>query len=166
MILPFPVLLRSQIQKRKKGALLGLLTLGTFITIIQVLRIRTIKSLANYLDSASLIMWSTVENNLGIIVASIPTLAPLIKYFAEKVQRSSNASSSNNSKSPYVHKTTRGTSLGPLPFGNSSRRDTHIRGPSGGGSEEFILGDITAITKKTEVTVEAYDRSGSRETDD
>jgi hypothetical protein len=103
MLLPFPVLLRSHIQTRKKLALLGLLALGIFITIIQVIRIRTVKNLANYLDSASLIMWSAVENNLGIIgtvhfiskahrscntdlillVASIPTLAPLFKYYAE-----------------------------------------------------------------------------------
>lgn len=67
MILPFPVLVRSHIQKRKKFALLGLLALGTFITIIQVIRIQTVKSLSNYLDSARLVMWSTVENNLGII---------------------------------------------------------------------------------------------------
>jgi hypothetical protein len=67
MLLPFPVLLRSHIQTRKKLALLGLLALGIFITIIQVIRIRTVKNLANYLDSASLIMWSAVENNLGII---------------------------------------------------------------------------------------------------
>ena len=69
MFLPFPMLVRSHIQKRKKIALLGLLALGTFITIIQVIRIRTVKNLANYLDSGSLIMWSAVENNLGIIVA-------------------------------------------------------------------------------------------------
>lgn len=67
MLLPFPVLLRSHVQKRKKFVLLGLLALGVFITIIQVIRIQTVKNLANYLDSASLIMWSTVENNMGII---------------------------------------------------------------------------------------------------
>jgi hypothetical protein len=97
MILPFPVLVRSHIQKRKKFALLGLLALGTFITIIQVIRIQTVKSRSNYLDSARLIMWSTVENNLGIIVASIPTLAPLFKYYAEKSQKSSSANSANQS---------------------------------------------------------------------
>ncbi len=67
MLLPFPVLLRSHVQKRKKLALLGLLALGIFITIIQAIRIQTVKNLANYLDSASLIKWSAVENNLGII---------------------------------------------------------------------------------------------------
>lgn len=37
-------------------------------------------------------MWSTVENNLGISIACIPLLAPLIKSFAEK--------SSNRSAGP------------------------------------------------------------------
>jgi len=84
MLLPFPVLLKSQIQSRKKLVLLGLFALGIFITIIQIIRIQTIKSLSNYLDSSALIMWSTVENNLGIMVACVPTLGPLFKSFAEK----------------------------------------------------------------------------------
>lgn len=73
MLLPFPVLLQSHIQKRKKFVLLGLLALGIFITIIQVIRIRTVKNLSNYLDSASLILWSTVENNMGIMSVYIRT---------------------------------------------------------------------------------------------
>ncbi|KAJ1325320.1 hypothetical protein MN608_10032 [Microdochium nivale] len=88
MLLPFPVLLASQIQKRKKLVLLGLFALGIFITIIQMIRIQTISSLSNYLDSSALIMWSTIENNLGIMVACVPTLAPLFKSFAEKTSRS------------------------------------------------------------------------------
>ncbi|KAF2832354.1 hypothetical protein CC86DRAFT_243433, partial [Ophiobolus disseminans] len=92
MLLPFPVLLKSRIQRRRKIVLLCLLALGVFITIIQFLRIRTVRNLANYLDSSSLIMWSTIENNAGIIVASVPTLAPLFRYFADKTLKSSTAS--------------------------------------------------------------------------
>lgn len=165
MFLPFPVLLKSHIQKRKKFALLGLLALGTFITIIQVLRIRTVRNLANYLDSGSLIMWSTVENNLGIIVASIPTLAPLFKYFVEKTQKSSNGNSATRSRSMYGLKSRRTTRQGSIPLGSGVHQTTHVSGPFEGGSEEFIMGDIAAITKKTEVTVssrvrEESDRSG------
>lgn len=87
MLLPFPVLLRSHIQKRKKFVLLGLFGLGVFITIIQIIRIQTVKQLSNYIDSAPLILWSAVENNLGIIVANVPTLAPLIKYYHERSSR-------------------------------------------------------------------------------
>jgi hypothetical protein len=155
MFLPFPVLLKSQIQKRKKFALLGLLALGTFITIIQVIRIQTVKSLANYLDSSSLIMWSTVENNLGIIVASIPTLAPLFKYYAEKTQKSSAAKSTSQSRSRsmYALKSLRSTRQGSIPLGSGVDHVTHINGPSEGESAEFILGDVGVITKKTEVTI-------------
>jgi hypothetical protein len=119
MFLPFPVLVKSHIQKRKKLALLGLLALGIFITIIQVIRIQTVKNLANYLDSASLIMWSTVENNLGIIVASIPTLAPLFKYYAEKSQKSSTAKSitQSRSRSLYALKSLRSTRQNSIPLG-------------------------------------------------
>lgn len=145
MLLPFPVLLQSQIQKRKKAVLMCLLTLGTFITIIQIIRIRTVKNLANYLDSASLIMWSTVENNLGIIVASIPTLSPLFRYFAERSLVGSTTNTGHQSHTMYSLRSTRVTRL----------RDTNI-GPSEGGSEEFILGDSSAIRKKTEVTISEH----------
>jgi hypothetical protein len=82
MFLPFSTLTSSYLPTRKKVALLAVFMLGTFITIIQVVRIRTVKSLANYLDSGSLIMWSSVENNLGIIVASLPVLTPLVRGFS------------------------------------------------------------------------------------
>ncbi|KAM9885675.1 hypothetical protein VDGL01_00323 [Verticillium dahliae] len=72
------------IQRRKKLVLLGLLALGVFTTIIQIFRIQTVVLLANYLDSAPLIMWSTIENNLGVIVTCVPTLAPLVKAFRER----------------------------------------------------------------------------------
>ncbi|KAJ8117658.1 hypothetical protein OPT61_g1199 [Boeremia exigua] len=156
MLLPFPVLLSSQIQKRKKLVLLGLLALGVFITIIQVVRIQTVKNLANYLDSANLIMWSAVENNMGIIVASIPTLAPLFKYFAEKTQKGSTAHSASHSRSLYTLKPRRGRNEGSFPISSGVDQRTHIYGPGDrGGSEELILGDIAAITKKTEVTISA-----------
>jgi hypothetical protein len=87
MLLPFPVLLQSRIQTRKKLVLLGLFGLGIFITVIQIIRIQTVAQLSNYTDSAPLILWSTVENNLGIIVANVPTLAPLVKYYSERSSR-------------------------------------------------------------------------------
>lgn len=87
MLLPFPVLVKSRIQRRKKLVLLGLFGLGLFITVIQIVRIQTVHQLANYVDSAPLILWSAVENNLGIVVANVPTLAPLVKYYSERATR-------------------------------------------------------------------------------
>ncbi|KAJ4424671.1 hypothetical protein N0V82_000599 [Gnomoniopsis sp. IMI 355080] len=79
----------SKMQDRKKVVILGLFGLGIFITIIQIIRIQTVRRLANLTDSAPLITWSSVEANLGIIVASIPCLSPLVKYFRERVTTAS-----------------------------------------------------------------------------
>ena len=152
MFLPFPVLLKSSIQKRKKVVLLGLLALGTFITIIQVIRIQTISNLANYLDSRGVIMWSTVENNLGVIVASIPTLAPLFTFFVDKTQRSSSGNSKG--RALYALRSKRSTRQASIPLGSGVHGTaTHNRGSFDRGSEESILHRQGAITLKTEVTV-------------
>ncbi|KIM93489.1 hypothetical protein OIDMADRAFT_96199, partial [Oidiodendron maius Zn] len=81
---PYPMLIQAKLPLRKKAILICIFSLGIFITIIQIIRILTIKSLSNYLDSSKLILWSMVENNLGIIVASIPALAPLFKSLLDK----------------------------------------------------------------------------------
>ena len=78
------MLIRAKLPLRKKAILICIFSLGIFITVIQIIRILTIKSLSNYLDSSKLILWSMVENNLGIIVASIPALAPLFKSLLDK----------------------------------------------------------------------------------
>jgi hypothetical protein len=164
MLTPFPMLLKSQLQTRKKIIILGLFSLGTFITIIQIIRILTIKSLSNAIDSSHLIMWSMVENNLGIIVASIPPLSPLIRSIREK-------SSANRSKRGTG---TRGTPYALQTIGSSNRdRDGHMILGSGndidgkdhssvvvsGGhmdnsSEEFIFPRSDhRIYQKTEVTI-------------
>ncbi|KAK4148258.1 uncharacterized protein C8A04DRAFT_24059 [Dichotomopilus funicola] len=94
MLLPFPVLHKSHLQTRKKLILFGLFGLGIFITVIQIIRIQTVKQLVNYVDSAPLILWSSVENNLGIIVANVPTLAPLVKYYNVRSSRGGGISTS------------------------------------------------------------------------
>ena len=115
--MPFPVLLKSQIQRRKKVVLLGLFALGLFVTIIQAIRIQTIKNLVNYLDSAKSIIWSIVENDIGIIIANIPPLAPLVKYYAEKT-RSGTASNSHKPDSRYALRTWGSGKGGMKPLGS------------------------------------------------
>ena len=152
MALPFPVLLQSQIQIRKNFVLLGLFGLGVFITVIQIIRIQTVKRLVNYTDSAPLILWSTVENNLGIIVASIPTLSPLVKYFNERSRgnisgdksEGKTGGSSHPVGSHYAMQTWR-SSKGMQPLGSGHEIDAS-------NSTEFIL-ESTGITRKTEITI-------------
>jgi hypothetical protein len=98
MILPYPVLITTQIPYKKKLILFGLFSLGTFISIIQIIRIQTIHSLQNYLDSSMLIMWSMVENNLGITIASIPALSPLIRSWRDKASKTGAGGSSERGR--------------------------------------------------------------------
>jgi len=63
---PIPLLANSRLPTRQKVVLIGLFTLGFFVTICQLFRIVTIKNLKNYIDSSMLIMWSMVELNLGV----------------------------------------------------------------------------------------------------
>ncbi|KAK1981822.1 integral membrane protein [Colletotrichum cereale] len=170
MFLPFPVLAASKIQKRKKFVLLGLFGLGAFITVIQVIRIQTIHALENYLDSSPLIMWSAVENNLGIIVCSVPTLAPLVKYFNEKTRTGSRGNKyggpsdygrtaqSGNVGSRYALQSWRAGMNGMQPLGSGTDRNdvsTH-HSKIGKGSDDGIADyDLRTpvIIKKTEFVV-------------
>ncbi|KAI5861285.1 hypothetical protein GGS23DRAFT_612247 [Durotheca rogersii] len=94
MFLPFPVLTKSKIQTRSKVVLLGLFALGLFVTATQVVRIQFIRDLSNRLNSASLIQWSTVEINLGIVVACVPALQPILKKFRGRASQGSSPSES------------------------------------------------------------------------
>ncbi|POS68858.1 hypothetical protein DHEL01_v212748 [Diaporthe helianthi] len=160
LVLPFPVLMSLKMKNRRKVVLLGLFGLGIFITVIQIIRIETVKRLAVYTDSAPLIMWSTVEANLGVIVVSIPCLSPLIKYFSERSTVGSKGKSggaeykigsqyalptwksTNNPRDTYI-----GTSL-------SSHRAQAEAGVENRNTDstEYIL-EPTKIMARTEITV-------------
>jgi hypothetical protein len=95
------MLVKAKLPLRKKAILSGIFSLGVFITVIQIIRILTIKSLSDYLDSSKLIMWSMVENNLGIIVGSIPALAPLFRSVLDKTSHLSSSQQRGGEQSPY-----------------------------------------------------------------
>ncbi|KAK1964487.1 hypothetical protein LY78DRAFT_659311 [Colletotrichum sublineola] len=170
MFLPFPVLATSKIQKRKKFVLLGLFGLGGFITVIQIIRIQTVHALENYLDSAPLIMWSTIENNLGIIVSSVPTLAPLVKYFNEKSRSGSRSNKyggpsgygrsrqSGNVGSKYALQSWRPGMNGMQPLGSVTDRSEYAvehsrigKGSDDGSADDHL--NVPGIVKKTEFVV-------------
>ncbi|KAK3653404.1 hypothetical protein LTR56_004608 [Elasticomyces elasticus] len=85
ILLPFPILRRLQLDVQKKVALGALFALGFFVSIIQIIRIRTISKLQNYTDSEPIIIWSIVEINLGVFIACTPSFAPLLKQFGKTV---------------------------------------------------------------------------------
>ncbi|KAH0613717.1 uncharacterized protein H6S33_005603 [Morchella sextelata] len=102
IILPIPVFLRTQIANRKKVALIGLFALFSFTTVCSVMRMVQIITIAKNGNSTMLVLWGTIEMNVGITTTCIPTLAPLFKYFSERGQHSGKPSSlgyvSNNSR--------------------------------------------------------------------
>ncbi|CAM1501367.1 Fc.00g105290.m01.CDS01 [Cosmosporella sp. VM-42] len=160
LVLPFPALLKSKIQRRKKVVLLGLFGLGIFVTIIQIIRIRTIQSLTNYLDSSKPILWSIIETNIGIIIACVPTLAPLVKYFAEKT-RNGTSTGSNKLDSRYALQTWKS---GMRPLGSGIDHEAEIgTGPKiDDDSTENILMPV-GITKRTDVVVTRQHAPSSNE---
>lgn len=161
LTMQFPVLSMTQIPRRQKAVLLGLFALGLFITIIQIFRIQTVKNLVNYVNSATLVMWCTIENNLAIVVICNPPLRPLVKYFAGK---SSSARRSAGNGSMVAGKNglrfelqawrTAKAGLYPLGSGVDRISESHI-GAGGSGdissSRDFTL-DRSAIVKRTEIT--------------
>lgn len=159
MVLPFPVLLKSKIQQRKKIVLLGLFALGVFVTVIQIVRIQTIKSLQNYLDSAKSILWSIIENDVGIIITCVPTLSPLVKYFNEKT-RSGTGSNSRKPGSRYALQSW-GTKGGMRPLGSGHEPESR-EGDAASNSTENILHPV-GITKTTDVIITRQRRDDSPE---
>lgn len=90
--LPFPILRRLTFDRRKKFALALVFGLGFFVTITQVVRILKISALVNYTDSRGLIIWSITEINFGILVACIPSFAPLLASVGHRVDQALSAS--------------------------------------------------------------------------
>ncbi|PYI10990.1 integral membrane protein [Aspergillus sclerotiicarbonarius CBS 121057] len=86
--LPLPVLWSLQLRHSQKVALIGIFALGFFITIIQIIRIFTIKNLKTYTDSQPIVLWSDVEISLGVIIACIPTYGPYFHAFASTLTSS------------------------------------------------------------------------------
>lgn len=133
--------------------LLLLFGLGVFVTIIQIIRIRTIQNLSNYLDSSKPILWSIIETNIGIIIATVPTLAPLVKYFAERT-RNGTSSGSHKVDSRYALQTWRSGKNGMRPLGSGIDHETDIRAtskPADDSTENILM--PAGITKQTDVIV-------------
>ncbi|KAH8431438.1 putative integral membrane protein (Pth11) [Aspergillus melleus] len=83
--LPLPVLWRLHLRLRQRIALVAIYALGFFITVIQIIRIFTIKALETYTDSEPIVMWSSVEISLGVIISCVPTYGTYFHTFATNV---------------------------------------------------------------------------------
>ncbi|KAF7158072.1 hypothetical protein CNMCM5623_002584 [Aspergillus felis] len=156
--LPLPVLLTLQLRSRQKAALVALFALGFFVTVIQIVRIFTIKNLKTYTDSQPIVLWSVIEISLGVIISCIPTYGPLFHSLRLSSTRRRHGGSESyrltpSSKRPtgYIH------GSGSRPFDNSIPGTTTIMSTaverererdkvsSDGDSEERILAPCAQI---------------------
>ncbi|KAI9843364.1 MAG: hypothetical protein M1838_002653 [Thelocarpon superellum] len=82
--LPIPLLARVQINMRRKVALIGVFVLGLFTTVCSVMRMVQIRQITKDGNSTGLVLWGTIEMNVGISLTCLPALTPLFAYFREK----------------------------------------------------------------------------------
>ncbi|KAI4136776.1 MAG: hypothetical protein L6R39_007616, partial [Caloplaca ligustica] len=75
--LPIPLLLKLNINLKKKVALVCVFLLGLLTTVCSIMRMVQIIAIANTGNSTMLVLWGVIELNVGIILTCIPTLGPL-----------------------------------------------------------------------------------------
>lgn len=75
--LPIPLLLKLNINLKKKIALCCVFLLGLLTTVCSIMRMVQILTIARTGNSTMLVLWGVIELNVGIILTCIPTLGPL-----------------------------------------------------------------------------------------
>lgn len=91
ILLPIPLLLRIKINSRKKIGLICVFTLGLFTTVCSIMRMVQIEIIAKNGNSTNLVLWGTVELNVGVSLA--PELAHPHKSLILSQHRSSSHAS-------------------------------------------------------------------------
>lgn len=83
------MVLKLQISRNRKIAVLLILLPGGFVCIASIVRITTIHTITTSTDltwaMGQLFIWSCCEPFIGIICSCLPTLAPLFKQWGENV---------------------------------------------------------------------------------
>ncbi|KAL8708413.1 MAG: hypothetical protein Q9220_006703 [cf. Caloplaca sp. 1 TL-2023] len=80
--LPIPLLLKLNINSKKKIALVCVFLLGLLTTVCSIMRMVQIIAIARSGNSTMLVLWGVIELNVGIILTCIPTLGPLFPAFS------------------------------------------------------------------------------------
>ncbi|KAI4116276.1 MAG: hypothetical protein LQ338_007743 [Usnochroma carphineum] len=179
-LLPIPLLLKLNINLKKKIALVCVFLLGLLTTVCSVMRTVQISTIAKTGNSTMLVLWGVIELNVGIILTCIPTLGPL--FPALTGGSSSTTLSQNRFKLSALthHGHAEGADAGISgPYGGAVAYRPDLGGPtanaSDSSSQEEIIGlksagaatmpyDDGDILKTTDirVSVEDSERAASR----
>ncbi|KAK1977071.1 integral membrane protein [Colletotrichum cereale] len=148
LALPFTQIYKLQMDMRKKIGVIAMFQAGIFLTIVSILRIRTLSNFATSLnitaDSVAVVLWAYVEMGVGLVVACMPNAWQLLKMIPSKVTQltttvASNIGSSGIRTRPNSHvfmdkpakmslietQSYRSNSIAMPPASSSSRRPSH-----------------------------------------
>ncbi|KFZ03832.1 hypothetical protein V502_10622 [Pseudogymnoascus sp. VKM F-4520 (FW-2644)] len=98
--LPMPMIWRLKVNLRSKIALTGIFTIGFFIFIISIIRLKSLVTVS-YADITysvpDALIWSMLEPSLALTLASIPIMRPVFsKIFPDNTQQGSTGNSNPN----------------------------------------------------------------------
>ncbi|KAL2884335.1 hypothetical protein SGCOL_000276 [Colletotrichum sp. CLE4] len=103
LILPITQIYKLQLNRKKKTGVMAMFLVGVFLTIVSILRIKTLIAFATSLnttaDSVAVVLWAYVELGVGIVVACMPSVWQLLKTLPSKVIQLSTTLASNISHS-------------------------------------------------------------------
>ncbi|KZL64274.1 cfem domain-containing protein [Colletotrichum incanum] len=103
LTLPVTQIYKLQMDKKKKIGVIAMFQVGIFLTVVSILRIRTMSDFATSLnvtaDSVAVVLWAYVEMGVGVVVACMPNAWQLLKMLPSKVTQLTTTVTSNISSS-------------------------------------------------------------------
>ncbi|PNS15537.1 hypothetical protein CAC42_796 [Sphaceloma murrayae] len=134
-LLPMPALKKLQLPKKQKIGLMLVFALGGFVCLTSILRLRALYDVTNSTDltweNGPIAYWSSVEVNVGIVCASLPTLkAFAMKYFPSLVKSSKDATSTTRKSAVPKSGRTKNATFTEIELGNKAFDDTQALDPS------------------------------------
>ncbi|KAJ3533957.1 hypothetical protein NM208_g7757 [Fusarium decemcellulare] len=160
-VLPIPVLWKLEVRMAKKISLIVIFGLGLFTTICSIMRYMQIGRIQDPNDgnSTTLVLWGTIEFNVGNMVSSLPFLAPL--FFRKARQYRPKHSDERYDGTPSGRSRSRGFKssnaykLKDMSRGRNTAVFSSAANKSRSGSEENILQGSSGIVKSVTYAVES-----------
>lgn len=167
LVLPLPLLIGLQTSWRKKTGIIVMFSLGAFVLLTSCIRLRYLVEFArsqnptwDYVDA---LLWTALEVNVSMIVASLPAIRALLVQTVPKVfgttMRSKGAASGNLSSPRELSKHTKNSASRSKLASVFSTRGSRIDDDN---ESQLELGDRAQGVTQTEIAVDygqADDRS-------
>ncbi|KAF2192261.1 hypothetical protein K469DRAFT_553143 [Zopfia rhizophila CBS 207.26] len=83
IIIPIPMILGIQMNRRTKGSIIGILGLGIFATAAALVKVGYLTEYGKtgdwLWDSRNITIWTVLECNIGVIAGNLPTMKPIFR---------------------------------------------------------------------------------------